>query len=284
MAFTKIREYLSTDDAVDGTLLTPALILPMMIEEVDKNLLDRSLAAFVLGPGQLRGSSNSFNVNLETPDTMDVREVGEGAEIPLDSQDYETVTFTFKKYGVAVRITRELMEDSQFELLQRNIRLAGRRFAENESKIILDVLEGAGNTVSGGAAITIANITTAMFNVEESDFVPTDFIIGNEVMRDLRNIDTFAEANKWGDTTSMNRTGKIGILYGMNVHRFSTQVGTATRSYVIDREQAYGLAIKRDITVENTTLPTFDMEGAVITQRIDVRLLRTNAISRITTS
>ena len=284
MAFKKIREYLSTDDAVDGTLLTPALILPMMIEEVDKNLLDRSLAAFVLGPGQLRGSSNTFNVNLEIPDTMDIREVGEGAEIPLDTQDYETITFTFRKYGVAIRITREMMEDSQFELLQRNIRLAGKRFAENESKIILDVLEGAGNTVTGGAAITIANITLAMNNVEADDFTPTDLIVGIDVLNDLRNIDTFAEADKWGDSTSAARTGQVGRVYGLNVHRFSNVVGTRTTAYVLDRTQAYGLAIKRDITVENTTLPTFDMEGAVITQRIDARLLRTNAVSRITTS
>ena len=284
MAFTKIREYLSTDDAIAGPILTPALILPIMIEEVDKILLDRSLAAFVLGPGQLTGSSNTFNVNLETPDTMDLNVVAEGAEIPLDAQDYETVSFTFVKYGVAVRITREMMEDSQFELLQRNVRLAGKRFGENETRLVLLALEGAANTVAGGAAITIANLTTAMQNVEDSDYVPTDFIVGNEVLNDLRNIDTFAEADKWGDKTSYNRTGMVGIIYGLNVHRFSTQVGTNTRAYVIDRDQAYGIAIKRDITVEKTTLPTFDMEGAVVTQRIDVELLRTEAVSRITTS
>lgn len=284
MAFTKIKEYLSTDDAVAGTLLTPALILPMMIEEVDKILLDRSLAAFVLGPGQLTGSSNTFNVNLETPDTMDLNVVAEGAEIPLDAQDYETVSFTFVKYGVAVRITREMIEDSQFELLQRNVRLAGKRFGENETRLVLLALEGAGSTVTGGAAITIANLTTCMQNVEDEDYVPTDFIVGNEVLNDLRNIDTFAEADKWGDSTSYNRTGMVGRVYGLNVHRFSSQVGTNTRSYVIDRDQAYGIAIKRDITVEQTTLPTFDMEGAVVTQRIDVSLLRSDAVGRITTT
>lgn len=284
MAFTKIKEYLSTDDAVAGTLLTPALILPIMVEEVDKALLDRSLAAFVMGPSQLAGSSNTFNVNLETPDTMDLREVAEGAEVPLDTQDYETITFTFTKYGVAVRITREMMEDSQFELLQRNVRLAGRRFGENETRLVLNALEGANTTVTGGAAITIANLTVAMFNVEEENFTPTDFLVGNEVLQDLRNIDTFAEADKWGDSTSFNRTGMVGRIYGLNVHRFSTQVGTATRAYVLDRDQAYGIAIKRDITVENTTLPTFDMEGAVITQRIDVQLLRATAVGRITTT
>ena len=286
MAFKKIQEYISTGDGLAGTLLIPKLIMPTLIEETDKNLLDRGLAAFVVSPAMIKG--NTFEINLETPDTGQVREVAEGAEVILDAQAYETVTFTPVKYGMAIRITREMMEDSQFELLQRNIRMAGRRFAENETKLILEQLEGANSTTSGGAAITIANITESMFDVEDADFIPTDFIVGNEVVQDLRNIDTFAEADKWGDATSFNRTGWIGRLYGMNVHRFSTQAAPATtfrrNGYILDRSEAYAIAVKRDISVENFTLPSYDMEGAVITQRIVVNLLRSKAVSRITTS
>ena len=181
MAFNKIKEYLSTDDGIPGTLLIPKLIMPVLIEEVDKNLLDRSLASFTMGPGQLTNQGNTFNINLETENTGKIRELGEGSEIPLDSQDYETLTFTFTKYGVAIRITREMMEDAQFELLQRNIRMAGKRFAENETKLVLIALDGANTTVAGGAAITIANLTKAMQNLEDSDYSPTDVIIGTEV-------------------------------------------------------------------------------------------------------
>lgn len=286
MAFKRIQEYIDTGDGSAGTLLIPQLILPTMIEEVDKNLLDRSLAAMYLGPGQFKGSS--MTVNLETPDTLDVREVGEGAEIPLDAQSYSTVTFTPKKYGVAVRITREMMEDSQFELFQRNIRTAGRRFAENETKLILEALDGANATTSGGAAITIANVVESMYDVESNDFMPTDVLVGDEVVQDLRQIDTFAEADKWGDTSSYARTGFIASFYGMRVHRFSTQAAPSTTyakyAYVFDRDQAYGIAVSRDITVENFSLPSYDMDGAAVTQRIDVQLLRSKAVSKITTS
>jgi len=288
MAFKKIQEYISTDDGTAGTLLIPKLIMPTLIEEVDKNLIPRELAASVWGPNQIKGSS--FTVNLESEGTLDIREVGEGAEIPLDAMGFTTVTFTPVKYGVAIRITREMMEDSQFELLQRNIRTAGRRFAENETKLILTALDESGNDVSGGAAITIADITTAMQNLEDNDYTPTDMLVGNEVLNDLRNIDTFVEANKAGNTDMLKR-GFQGTIYGMNVVRFSSSskaVPDATNSkkyaYVLDREQAYGIAIKRDITVENFDLPTYDMQGAAITQRIQVKLLRANAVSRITTS
>lgn len=286
MAFNKINEYLNTDTGSEGTLLIPKLILSTMIEEADKHLLDRSLSKFILSPTQFVGSS--MNVNLVDPNTGDIREVGEGSEIPLDSQSYSAIEFRPVKFGMAIRITREMIEDSQFELLQSNIRMAGKRFAENETKLILEELEGAANTVTGGASITIANLTTAMFNLEENDFTPTDLIIGNEVLQDLRNIDTFAEADKWGDTTSFNRTGFVGMVYGLRVHRFSTNAAPAAsftrNAYVIDRTEAYAIAISRDVSVENFTLPTFDTEGAVVTQRIQVRLLRSSAVSNITTT
>lgn len=288
MAFSKIKEYLNTDIGAAGELLIPKLILPALVEEAEKKLLDRGLAKWVMGPGQLANHGGTFNVNLVTPRTSVIQEVAEGAEIPLTHKDYETVTFTFVKYGAAVRITREMMEDSQFELLQSNIRTIGARFAENETRLVLNVLEGAANTVSGGAAITIANITTAMQNIEDEDFNPTDIIVGTEVLNDLRNIDTFAEADKWGSSDAAARTGRIGLLYGLNVHLFSPNAAPTTTfkkyAYVLDRSQAYGIAIKRDISVENVMLPTFDMEGAVVTQRLDVRMLRSTAVSNITTS
>ena len=284
MAFKNIQEYISTEDGTAGSLLIPKLIMPTLIEEVDKNLIPREMAAMVWGPTQIQGSS--FDVNLEVADTMDVRDVGEGAEIPLDNIDFTNVTFTPKKYGVAIRITREMMEDSQFELLQRNIRAAGRRFAENEQELVIAQLDLANATTAGGAAITIANIAESMFDVEDNDYTPTDYLVGNEVVQDLRNIDTFVEADKAGNREMMER-GFIGTLFGMNVARYSTNSGsnaTATSSYVFDRSQAYAIAIKRDITVENFDLPTYDMQGAAITQRIAVKALRVKAISKITTS
>ncbi len=285
MAFNKIKEYINTGTGTEGTLLIPKLIMPTMIKEVDKALLPREMAKMVINgfPG------SSYTVNLETPDSMIVREIAEGAEVPLDSISHESVTFTPKKYGVSIRITREMMEDSQFNLMTDNIATAGKRFAENENKLILTALDGANATVSGGASITIANIAEAMFNVEDNDYMPTDMIVGNEVAQDLRNIDTFVEANKAGNTDMLER-GFIGTIFGMNVARFTSATSAVVSSnskkhaYVLDRNETYGIAIKRDITVENFNLETYDMQGAAITQRIDVKLLRSKAVSKITTS
>lgn len=283
MAFSKIKEYITTGDGTPGTLLIPKLIMPPLIDAVDKALVPREMAAWV--KNGFEGSS--FSVNLVTPNVIKIRNVAEGGEIPLDATAFTSVTFTPKKYGVAIRITREMMEDSQFDILEANLREVGRRFAEKETELILTALDGASTTVSGGSALTIANITQAILGIHNNDYSPTDMLVGFEVLNDLQNIDTFVEADKAGNTTMMT-SGFIGNIFGVNVAKFSTNAAPSTTyakyAYLFDRRQAYGIAIKRDVTVENFTLPSNDMEAAAITERIDVQALRTVAIAKITTS
>ncbi len=281
--YKHLTEFLHTGQGTEGSLLIPRKIYPTLIDEAMKALIPRELAAIYIGPDGIPGSSVDINRMVEN--TMDVRLVAEGAEIPLDQAEYNNLNIKPKKYGVAIRITTEMLEDANYNLLQHNIMIAGRRFAENENSVIItNALEAAANTVAGGAAVTIANITRAMQYLEDADRTATDYIVGFEVLNDLRNIDTFVEANKIGNT-QMLTTGFIGNLYGMNVHRVSTNAGmTTTTSYVLDRQWGYVIAEKRPITIENFKLPTFDMSGAVLTQRFDVQPLRTNAIARITSS
>lgn len=278
-----LKELLTTGTGTQGTLLIPRKIYPTLIDESMKMLIPRELAALYVGPDQIPGSSIEINRLIENK--MKVKQVGEGAEVPLDETSYNNLNVRPVKFGVAIRITSELMEDAQFNILESNIKIAGRRFAENENKItILNALDAAANTVTGGASITISNITRAIQYLEDADKVATDYLCGFEVLNDLRNIDTFVEYMKVGNTDMLQR-GFLGTVYGMNVVRVSTNAGmTTTSSYVIDRSWAYVIVEKRPLTVENFDLPTYDMEGVVLTQRIDVQPLRTVAIAKITTT
>ena len=278
-----VKEFLGTGTGTEGSLLIPKKIHDMLIEEVDKALIPRAEAGWFFGPGDIPGSS--IDLNLVTPNSMDVRVVAEGAEIPLDQAEYTSINLKPKKYGVAIRITRELLEDAKWNLLQHNIGVAGKRMAENENSLIVsDALDNASNTVAGGAAITIANITRAMQYLEDSDYEPTTFFVGMEVMNDLRNIDTFVEFNKVGNR-DMLASGFLGTIYGMNVIKVSTNAGmTTTSSYVTDKRHAYAIAEKRPLTVENFELESYDMSAAAITHRLKVRQVRAEAIAKITTT
>lgn len=281
-----IKELLSTGMATEGQFLIPRKIHDTLIEEVDKNLIPRTEAAMYFGPAEIPGSS--IDVNLVSPNNMNVRIVAEGAEIPIDESAYTHFNLKPEKWGVALRITREMLEDGKWNLLQHNLMVSGKRFAENESKLILqDALDNATNTVSGGAAITIANITRAMQYLDDEDYTPTTLFVGMEVLNDLRNIDTFVEANKVGNTDMLDR-GFLGTIYGLNVIKFSTNAAPSSTyskyAYVTDRMHAYVIAEKRPVTVENFEMPVYDMSAASVTQRIKVRQLRADAIAKITTT
>ena len=278
-----LREYLSTGVGTEGQLLIPRKIADVLVGETDKALIPRSEAAQLFGPGDIPGSS--IDIDLDVENSMDVREIAEGTEIFQDEAEYTSINIKPKKYGVAIRITKELMEDSKFNLIEGQVKTAGKRFAENENALVIsDALDQAANTVSGGAAITIANITRAMQYLDDADKNPTTLFVGMEVLNDLRNIDTFVEANKSGNTDMLTR-GFIGTVYGLNVIRVSTNAGmTTTSAYVTDRDEAYYIAEKRPITVEAISKPELDLEGAVLTCRIAINTKRTNAIAKITTT
>ena len=277
----KLKEILTTGDATEGSLLIPRKIADLLVEEVEKALLPRELARMVHGPSNIPGSS--IDVDLVTKESSVVFRLGEGAAIPLTNPTYESVNIKPVKYGTRILITREMMEDAKWNLLDHAVRMAGKRIAENETSLILTALDGATNVVSGGAAITVANITQAMNYLITNDYKPTDFIIGADVLMDLQNIDTFVEFQKAGNTDMLTR-GFLGNIYGMRVHLFSSQVGTATRAYVIDKDNAYDIAEKRPVSVERYDEPGNDMSGAIVTQRIAVARIRDAAICRVTTS
>jgi len=280
-----ITELLNTGTGTEGSLLIVKKIHDTLIREVLKKLIPRTEAAFVVGPGAIPGSS--YDVDLETPNTQAVNVIAEGASIAVDQQGYSTVNVKPVKYGVALRITREMLEDAKWNLLDRNLEITARRLAENENKLVLLQLDTAANTVTGGAAITIANITRAMQYLEDSDYTPTTLAVGTEVLNDLRNIDTFVEYMKVGNTEMINK-GFLGNIYGLNVIRFSTNAAPSTTyskyAYVFDKEQAYCIVEKRPMMIEKFDIPEADMSAASVTQRIAVKTLRTSAISNITTS
>lgn len=279
---TYIKNMITTGDGTEGSLLIPKMIYDTIIDEQAKTVIPRSEAAIFFAPANIPGSS--VDIDLMTENTMDVRLIGEGAEIPIDKVTFTSTNVKPLKYGVALRITREMKEDSKWPLLEWNIKIAGRRFAENENALVIAQLDTTSNTTSGGAALTIPDITTAMYQLENNDYVPTTMLVGMAVVQDLRNIDTFVEFEKIGNKDMLER-GFLGNIYGMNVMKVSTNAGmTTTTTYIYDRDMAYMIAEKRPITIENFELPAFDLSAASVTQRIAVKILRANAVSYITTS
>lgn len=254
-----------------------------VIEAVKENLVMTHVLALRISPQAIPGSS--IDIVLQSKDTLTVQEIGEGQEIPIDVENVETFTLTPVKYGIRPLITREMQEDNKWDVIQRNIQEAGYQMAKKlDSLLITDGLvagdTSASHTVTGSTAITIDNITEAIYNIEYDGYNADTFVVSAEVAKDIRNIDTFVEADKAGIANP--GTGLIGTIFGMKVYQ--TNQITAKYAYVFDSRHALCLAEKRPITVEKYNDATRDMTGVAITARWKARYIRDKSISEITTT
>ena len=283
----QIQELLQTKIGTEGNLLIPTKIYDVLWEQVEKSLVGRQFAAFIVGPDGVPGSS--FDLNLADIDSMTVYRVAEGAGVPLDTPTFARTNVVPVKYATRPVITREMLEDGKWNLLEFSMRLAAREMAENETAQILATLDGAGNTVSGGATLTIANITRAIQYLRDNDFSPRVFLIGPEILNDIQTLSSFSDASQYG-AADMQRNGFVGRIFGMDVYVMSPNASTLSsanqslRAYVIDPSQAFCIVEKRPVTMEEYDDAVHDLQGVVISQRIGFSLIRSNAVALITTS
>src|SRR3990167_32277 len=283
----RIQELLQTGIGTEGSLLIPRKIFDTLWEAVDKSLIGRQFAAFIVGSDGVPGSS--FDLNLATADSMTVYRVAEGASVTIDVPAFTSTNVVPVKYAVRPLITREMLEDGKWNLLEFTMRLAAIEIAENEQAQILATLDGAANTVSGGATLSLANITRAIQYLRDSDFNPKVFVIGPEVLNDIQTLSAFSDASQYGGA-DMQRNGFVGRVFGMDVYVISPNASTQTsavqsrRAYVLDPAQAFCIVEKRPVTVENYDDAIHDMEGVVISQRVGFSLIRSSAVCLVTTT
>lgn len=283
----QVQELLQTKIGTEGSLLIPRKIYDTLWEQVEKSLIGRQFAAFIVGPDGVPGSS--FDLNLATADSMVVYKVAEGAMVPIDVPAFTSNNVVPAKYAVRPVITREMLEDGKWNLLEFSMRLAGTEMAENESALVMATLDGAANTVSGGASLTVANITRGIQYLRDNDFNPKVFVIGPEVLNDIQTLSAFSDASQYGGG-DMQRNGFVGRIFGMDVYVVSpnaSNLAAATqsrRSYILDPTQAFCIVEKRPLTVEDYDDAIHDMQGVVISQRIGFSLIRSSAVCLITTT
>lgn len=271
----------SSSTTASGGLTIPKALYGQLIAAVRNNLVWAPLAAISLGPNDIPGSSVDIDLESESNPGIDMVQVAEGAEFPTMALSLETINVKPVKYAVRLPITVEMLEDGKWNLLERAVNVAGYKAAKKIDSLIIDQIDSnAGNTTSGGASITVANILVARKNLKDNQYAPTDFVVGTEVESDLLQIDIFVQADKSGVTNPSRNL--LGRIYGMNVWVSDNQ--TSTSSYVIDRNEAFYTAMKRALTIKNFDEVWKDIRNAVASMRYKAGVLRSNAIARITTS
>jgi HK97 family phage major capsid protein len=274
----KLREALMRSDESE---IIPSVIYDTVIEAVKRKLIGTQLLALRIGPW---GAGDSTTIVTNDKNALTVQTVAEGAEIPESHEAYSSFTLVPVKYGVRPMITREMIEDGKFDVLERNLKEGAYQLARKLDSLILEQIESGSDAntsthmVSGGTSLTIANICSAMLNLEADDYTPTDMIIGPEPASDIRQLDTFVEADKAGVTNPSQRL--IGKIFGMNVW-VSNQINNTEYVYIIDRDHALCLAEKRPITMRTYDDVARDVQAVAFSARWAARYLREDACSHI---
>ena len=267
-----------------GSVLIPRTLYGTLIRAVRKQLIFRALAAKVFGPSSIPGSS--IDVPMQTPESMVVHPVGEFGVVPLDIEGYTSFNMRPRKYGVRLMISKEMMEDSLFDVMALNVETAGYELADNEESLIINTLDTATaqsdstRVANSNATLPITDITAGMQGLEEEGYVCTHMIVGTEIANDLRNIDTFVEADKAGINDPSKRL--IGKIYEMKV--ITSRNVAAKRAYIIDATWSFVIADKRAVTIEKYFDAARDTGFAVATERFSTRYLRSAATARIVTT
>ena len=217
-------------------------------------------------------------------------EVAEATDIPIDNQDYDTVEFVARKYGVRPLITKELIEDGLFNVAEIEMRKAGRRVENRLNQNgITELIDSAGlEHDTAGTNQGIKAIASAVSKVRAAGFNPDTLIMHPSAEAVV--LQEFVPTNYY-PTEAIVNTGMVPNILGLKSFTCGvTKNGTQEWDYdtdgdigmvVYDSVAAGAIGMRRDVTVENFDDPIKDMVGMTVTSRFDVEVIIANATCRV---
>jgi len=269
LADQRLRETLLSDSSQ-----AVAKVLDIVWEAAKPNLIGRELVQVM--------AKDAPSIKIPRAKLSKAYEVAEGAEIPIGTEDYDSVTLTPKKYGVRPLISREMVEDAEWDVIQYQLAEAGRAMADIETeKIITQMINDAGNSVAAATSGTLAyaDVADIIKEMMTDNYSPDVMAIHPTEFADLLKDTAIQKAMDWGGP-AVAPTGRIATLLGMRI-LVSTKVTSGT-ALVVDSKHAGVLFIRRDITTEEYEDPIKDLAGVAVTARWAYATLRADAIGKIT--
>ncbi len=251
-----------------------AKVLDVVWEAAKPNLVGRELCVVI--------AQDAPSIKVPRAKLSKAYEVAEGAEIPVGTESYEGVSLTPKKYGIRPLISREMVEDSEWDVIEYQLAEAGRAMADLETeKIVSQMISDAGNSVSAATSGTLAygDVVNILKECLIDNCSPDVLAIHPSELADLLKDSAIQKAMDWGGS-AVAPSGKVPMLLGMRV-LVSTKVTSGT-ALVVDSKHAGVLFIRRDITAEDYEDPVKDLAGAAVTARWAYATLRAEAIGKVT--
>jgi len=242
-------------------------------------------------------------VRVPLRETLTATEIAEHATVDPSTLTYGTsCTLRPTEFATGVRISQQAIERG-VNILTGCTREIGESLAQCEDIEIRTALNEGTISIYGGDATSTASLeagdrltpelfTRAILRVRQSDFEPTDCVIGAEQQYSLSTYPQFSDAAMWGGTDVL-KTGYVPQYMGVKIHTsgniekehggISTAVPYST-CYMIDGPRACALAIKRNPTI-NRAYKVLERKHEIVgSMDFDAGLLNSDAVVKIVVS
>jgi hypothetical protein len=225
--------------------------------------------------------------------------VAEGAEIPIDFQDWGYTDFTVYKYGSTPQISQELIDRSMYDVLALEVAKAGARCENALNKYCLGtLLDGAGNeddaNVSGSGTDTYLKSAAKAMGLNMTDHFTSDVMVmsplfATGILAAMVPASTTADSGQVGYNMAMS--GKVGNILGMRTYVYAgdNSSSTYTWSYatdgyigamILNSKNCGAIAMEKDITIDTEVSKVKQVVNAPVSIRFGVNYQHANAIAR----
>ena len=277
-----VRELLLTT-AIESTNLIQTEMFKTVVEGAEPfKVMRQALNVLPMGAATLDipvGEAGSY-----------AREVAEGAEVPISTQDYSKVTFTAKKIAERPVITDEMVADALYPVIELELRKAGAKLENKINQMAIVELVDNSSTLEHdtvGANQGIKAIAAAQAKVEGAGFIPDRIVMCPGFKAGL--MAEFVPSGFSGADVVM--TGRLPNLLGLQAF-VSNVVHTTAASWayavdsnlgavVFDSQNGSMIGVRQDITVKRYDDVVRMLQGTVVSARVAVDTLSASAGSRI---
>lgn len=222
-------------------------------------------------------------------------EVAEGAAIPVGEESYSKIDVEVKKYATRPLITREMIDDCLFNIVEHEIRKAGFRLENTLNRVVLEKLlselDGISDITPAGDHLAVTDIANAIGKVKAKNWMP-DTLITHPMAEAQLLQDSNLVYVCYAGTEAPLREGAIPRLLGLSPYTLSvTTTGTeqwtstaGSNNYyalVLDSKNTAVIVMREDISIEQYEDPIHDLVGITAKMRFGVGVLRDDAGVRI---
>lgn len=273
---------LFTSSKAGAADLIPQHVAKTIISEAEKALIARKTnLVWVYN----LTDSNAVKFVVQAKEGVKAKWIPEGGEIPIDTAEYSNINVTPDKMGIRPVITREMVEDSQWDMIDMQLRKAGVGMARLEDSHCFSIAISCANTVAPSASDAITptyDFATAMNNLEQNDYNADAVYCSPHGILAIRRNSSFYTDSIFGQPEGgMLAVGFAGSIFGMDV--FVTNHLQSGCWLFVDRPaRPVVLVERRPITTEQYSDPIQGLAGMSVTARLKAACLLPSAMCTIT--